>query len=733
MSMLIMAVLVAVALAVVPAFADGDGWYAFSPRNEAGGGAMDMSDWLDKPAGSHGFITLQGDALVFEDGTPVKLWGINHGNWACAPEAADADARAERYPQFGINAVRMHKFTWRDGGLGRDDISTQLTDEGWARLDYYVARLAENGLYHGWSHIYGHRPRPGDAERLAAYDEIANLQLPWGHLSRATTGLVNFAPDLQTLNIELTVNMLNHVNPHTGRRYADEPALAFIELQNEDDIFWSAIERSLEQCPTYRTMLCEQFSDWLAAKYGSHEALMEAWGGEGLLSDDAHLSKRNLYPRPDHGWFSAESEAAVAEGRPIRPHYLDRAAFLYERQVDFYTRFVQAIRETGYRGVIIGSCWQAGSGLTHFYNLAADAEAGMIDRHNYFGGSGGHGLQPGPVRLNSMLERPGSGILGTGMQQVLGRPFAISEWMSLIPNPWVAEGPAIVGVYGMGLQGWDASFHFAMGTHTYSRTIQGHGGGNIYNATSPTQMGQYPTLARMIYRGDVAEAPVVVRQAVPMSDLAAGTLHVDQRVRQTGDEKDFAASTALAVGRVVVDFADSAQPATPTVPLTGLLEEGRARSVTGQLDWRFGARKQSYFTVDTDATKAVVGFAPAEPIALGEVTVTPSGRFASLFITARGPGQTLADADSLVVTAFARARNTGMRFSEDSKQLLELGDAPVEIEPVRATVKLARPGFTVHVLDHDGHRTGRTLSVTDGQFTLDGAADRTPFYEIAFE
>ncbi|MDO1499035.1 beta-galactosidase [Winogradskyella maritima] len=123
-----------------------------------------------------------------------------------------------------------------------------------------------------------HRVKPKDSSRLIAYEEIADLSYPWHHLNGSTSSLVNFATDLQDLNIELTVNMLNRVNPYTGLRYADDPALSFVEFQNEDDIFWAAIERSLEQAPTYKKMLSKQFSLWLKEKYGTDERLKIAWG-----------------------------------------------------------------------------------------------------------------------------------------------------------------------------------------------------------------------------------------------------------------------------------------------------------------------------------------------------------------------------------------------------------------------------------------------------------------------
>lgn len=39
----------------------------------------------------------------------------------------------------------------------------------------------------------------------------------------------------------------------------------------------------------------------------------------------------------------------------------------------------------------------------------------------------------------------------------------------------------------------------------------------------------------------------------------------------------------------------------------------------------------------------------------------------------------------------------------------------------------------VNVLDHDGRRTGKTLAVDSGRFTIDGAKDKTLYYEVVFQ
>ena len=388
-------------------------WFAFTPSTTVKPGLIDMNDWLDAPAGKHGFLKMDGEKLRFEDGTPVKLWGTNISSNNSFVEEDKANAFADFVAKFGMNVVRFHKFTWYayDG-----EYSTRLNEEKFRRFDYFQNKLREKGIYYAWSHIYGHRVQPGDSSKLIAYEEIANLEFPWSHLDGSTVSLINFAPDLQDLNIALTVNMLNHVNPYTGLRYADDPGLAFIEFQNEDNIFWSAIERSLEQAPTYRALLNKQFSQWLQQKYGSQSALEEAWG-KNNVPDGETLAKQNIYPQPNHNLFSTEYESAIREDREMKTHILDKMRFLHETQIKFYKKFEKAVRATGYKGVIVASCWQAGSGISHFYNLHADYLVGMIDRHNYFGGGeGGHRMKTGAVRNNSMLREPGSGLLSTGMQ-----------------------------------------------------------------------------------------------------------------------------------------------------------------------------------------------------------------------------------------------------------------------------------------------------------------------------
>lgn len=702
-------------------------WFAFNPEGHLDSSAIDMSDWLDKPAGNHGFLEMKGDHLEFEDGTPVKFWGVNMGSNTPFPDSEKASQYVRFMSKYGINVVRFHKFTWE----ATDGVhSTVITDDKWSRLDYFSGALREAGIYYGWSHIYGHRVLPGDSSRLLAYDEVGSTSFPWAHLSGSSASLVNFADDLQVLNIELTVNMLNHVNPQTGLRYADDPALAFIELQNEDNIFWGAMEASLDQTPTYRALLCKKFSNWLNDKYGSQEALEKAWRGMGL-EENEHIDKKNIYPHPNHHAFTAACEAAQSTGRNLPQFWVDRAFFLYEEQTAFYQKFVQAIRDTGYKGVIVGSCWQAGSGITHLLNLHADYKVGPIDRHNYSGGGRGHSLKPGPLNNDPSVRTPGSGLLSTGLQQVKDRPFQISEWMALIPNEWTAEASPIIAAYGMGLQGWDASHSFALGRPHFTPTIQA--GRGIYNVTTPTQLSLYPALSAMIYRGDIREGDIIADRHYALSDLREGQLPNLEKISQQYDIKDFQSAVpteALAMGRVVLSFSENSQVDLASMDELWDRANKVIKSTTGQLEWHYG--DHSYFTINSDGTQGAVGFMPYEKIRLQDINIESDNQFAIIIVSSLDPEKSIQDSKRLLVTTIARARNRGMVYNDDHTELLDIGEPPIELEPVNFDLQVKRANPTIHVLDHVGKRTGRKIEPQNDIFHIKGEQEKTIYYEIIF-
>ena len=140
---------------------------------------------------------------------------------------------------------------------------------------------------------------------------------------------------------------------------------------------------------------------------------------------------------------------------------------------------------------------------------------------------------------------------------------------------------------------------------------------------------------------------------------------------------------------------------------------------------------EGYFTMNTPGTKAVVGFAQGKLQALGEASITVDTPFAAVYLTASEKTADIKTSKRLVLVTIARTFNDGMKYAEG--RMLERGKAPIRVEPVRVQIQLQRPGTpTVHILDHSGKRTGKTIPVKDGTFVADGAVTQTCYYEISY-
>ncbi len=707
----------------VPSPANWDQWFEWKGTGQIPtDSALSMDAWLDGPAGKYGRITRQGDSLL-RNGQPASFWGINVCFAATAPEKALADRRANMYAAHGINAVRLHKYADGDGwaGILTKNSFLEFDPAGLDRMDYFIAKLKEKGIYTKFSPTFGtFKLGPADKERVPFMAEF-------GSGDRVTTphGGAYFSKEIGDMQIEQTVRLLRHKNPYTGLTYAEDPAIMVVELLNEQSALFFTTMPTLKNSPTLRRMASETFTDWLLKRYGSKDAVLARWGEGGL----------NTFAGEGFGDESFENKSVVPVGNPWfydpdnlhgsqvhrRPRLLDTMAFLHELQNDYYSRFSQALRDVGYTGEIVASNWQAGRAISHYYNLHSDALAGIVDRHNYFNGG------------TPMLARPGSGMLSAGMQQVAGHPFMLSEWIHVFPTRFPSEGAAILAAYGMGLQGWDVSYIFQ---NRDNGGFEPRLGTDQWVVAQPEVLGLFPAIARHTLRRDIQTSEVTAVRSVHVPSLHEGKLGFDDQVRQGYDDKAFDSITvpaeALAAVRSLVSF-DNEYKETPRFDLAPYQKDGAIVSSTGQLAWHPapGPGDGGFFTIDTPATQAVVGFAHGKSHTLSGASIQTETPYAAIYLTASEADKTLADSNRLVLVALGRTLNDGMNYI-GSKKITD-GSAPIKMEPVRATIRLSRSGTaTVHVLDHDGKRTGQTIPVQNGTFTLDGATTQTPYYEVVF-
>jgi len=700
-----------------------ESWYALpASGTDTDSSVIGMENWLDAPAGKHGIVKQVSDHFEFADGTPVKFWGLNVAAGAAYPPKNQAETAAARYAKYGVNCIRFNQFIISWGGFGDKEDSTKFIPEKLDQMDYYVAKLKEHGIYYTWMHTWNFTLHPADKSKLLAYDEIVK-NLPGGN----TYGLIQVAPDVQDLQIEMLTNLLKHENPYTGLTYAEDPALAYLEVMNEDNIFFWAMDGALQKCPTYKRKLEERYAAWLKEKYKTQEAWRAAWG----IKDETAQIEAAMPVQTNPGLLGPESLAAKKNNPGELERMLDGAQFLHGEQNAYYSKIMKAARAAGYKGPWTGSGWWSPAMLPQYLTLKSDAMCGLVDRHNYFGGGG-------TEMFTSMLTQPGSGYLGTGLQQVAGHPFGISEWTHVYPNVYGAEGTPIYAVYGMGLQGWDTSFQFQSFSRAGYDPIVGNLPFGVWNAEQPCHIGQYPVLARMIYRGDVKEGEAVSVRRVSDKNLATGTFDFNEQTVGSGDIKDYSSSVpreALAAGRVLVEFTGDKEEATTLPELSKYkLADKVIQSNTKQLVWDYSGK--GFILINTPGTKGVVGFTPDAPHKLDNVTVTIHNPFASVLVTALEKDKTLANCKHALVSVIARASNTGFSYFTLNNNIIDNGKAPILLEPIQARIGITgRRIAAVNVLDFDGvSQPNKTVKVdSGGEFAIDTGVDHTMYYEVVFQ
>jgi len=214
-------------------------------------------------------------------GKPVRIWGVNLSFAANFPAHKDAGRVAQRLAAAGVNSVRCHHMDtsrWPRGIWNAKDGRT-IEPEALDRLDYFINELAERGIYTNINLHVGraHSQYLRLPETNRQYDKISGI----------------FTPALVTAQKQFARDLLTHVNPYRKVRYADDPAVAFVEITNEDSFFMWSSEQTLRTLPDYYAKILRgQFNHWLRQRYGDDEhALATIWGkgveplGENLLTN----------------------------------------------------------------------------------------------------------------------------------------------------------------------------------------------------------------------------------------------------------------------------------------------------------------------------------------------------------------------------------------------------------------------------------------------------------------
>lgn len=276
------------------------------PWDDTSVGPTNISSTLDKPAGKAGFVEVR-DGHLYAGHQRLRLFGINCTAGADFPDHDTADKLAARMAKYGLNAVRFHFLdaTWGSPKLIRYESGDwkNWDAEVLDRLDYFIGRLKEQGIYANLNLLVGRRFGVGDG-----VDPAVN-QLDW----KAAHAVGFFhAPHMEAQK-QYARRLLTHRNPYTKLTYAEDPAVAIVEINNENGLIHTWMSGHFDTLPdVFARDLQRQWNQWLAERYSGTAALSKAWGarneplGKEMLFNAA--LERNL-----NGWNVEQHQGAAVD------------------------------------------------------------------------------------------------------------------------------------------------------------------------------------------------------------------------------------------------------------------------------------------------------------------------------------------------------------------------------------------------------------------------------------
>lgn len=637
------------------------GWFEYPVGRE--GPPVDLS-FMNRdsqgefvPAGSRGFVRVDGERLVFDDGTEGRFWGVNLTAAAALPDAPRAVELAERLVRLGVNAVRLHHLdSWYRPIVDYSHpsgTSRHLDAQSMRRLDRLVYELRQRGIYIVLDPWVQRRFLPGDG--IPGTEAL-------GEGSFHLHPYIFFDERMQSLHREFLRAFWLHRNEFTGLRYVDDPAVIFSALANE-----ALLQRGRDhvQLEPYRSDFISQYRRW-ALRSG-----VVPVPGDGVIG-------RN-WPR-NHQRFYIEV---------MRRFYGGMATFMRE--------------ELGFRSPLNASNWF----LWH-WEIVSQQGMDLMDAHHYFGGDRvGPGQGLGGSWLDHPPGEPGGPFGMLGAMRVAGKPLVITEVAQSPPKRY--RGAYLPGLASVAsLQGWSGVFAYAFSQSASPSDVLSE----FELEADPLSLAGLVAGALIYRRADVPLARDGV--LVVVDDDHLFDLHHGER-RSEAFEHSEAFNRLLETRRVAVcfEYAEACGEAgsTSELPVARLADLRVASSVVssdcGSL-WRDWAR--GIGVIDTPRTQGVYGrLGAAGRLSTGDLEVEVDTPFATIVVSALD-GRTLAETSDILVVAMGQAENTGMRANFRGDTLEVRGRAPVLVEPVVGELRIRTGAVSAEIAPlQAGGRPGETL------------------------
>jgi hypothetical protein len=691
------------------------------PRDIVAGSALDLSGLLDAPAGKRGFIGVRGDRLAFADGTRARFAGNNISAMFPGTLGVD-DAKlvqlADRFARLGINLVRVSHLD----AVVRDDRSgsPQLVPEQIERFDRLVAEFKKRGIYVTVELFMGRWTQALTDRRFPGYSKQG------GHSRNAYEAAFPIDQEFRDDLKAWARTFLTHVNPYTGLALVDEPAIAFVGMNNEDPLPSLLQQRNpgtdipLEIAGMY----ARAFADALRRTYADDAALRAAWG-EALGADEGLAAGVRI----DLSVTGRRGEETLR--------------FLVAAQGDAWAEMEVFVRTLGLK-VPFTDCNMANSR----FEALLRTRFPLIDNHSYFDHPkflrkpwslpyGYH--QRAQVRPGRWWSRENLA-LEMAVSRHAGKPFAVSEYDHVFPNRHRSEVGIVFGGIAA-LQDWDALMQFSYGSDPKSLWEGDFMAKPFDKVCEPIGLATEAQLRFLFLRGDLRPAPGLVELYAKPSQLFASEWalgpetdllpFVTRTALRLADAPTPGATTvpihALAAGEGMLPRATGIDPAQLTTWFDSvkdrILPQGHASdpakgimvSATGELRWEFN---QGRVLVDTPRSRGAV-VKDATTVELGGLTATIDAGAASLTVHSLD-AEPLERSRRMLVIFATDVLNQGMRLEDKDQIVVTWGSAQKLLRTGRATVVISHPtALRAWALDTAGNRLAEVpMTRVDGRQSL---------------
>jgi hypothetical protein len=659
------------------------GWFAFDPKPDSfsDSSGINLRGLNEKTAGDGGFIAVNGAQFVHsKTGEPVRFWAVNGPS---GKSRDDLQNEARMLAKHGVNLVRIHhRYFDAKGEVDPAEVRHAID---------IVDTMKAEGIYSHFSIYFPIWFQPkSDTPWLEGYD---GRKVPFAALF--------FNKDFQERYREWWKGLLLTPNPSTGARLVDDPAVAGLEILNEDSyLFWTFNAGAIPD-PELR-LLETQFGNWLTGKYGSINAALQAWGG--LKIDRDRPAEGRMGFRPLWNMFNEKTARDQ-----------DTTKFLVESQRAFYRDTYRFLRGLGFKGLITASNWITASpevfGPLEKYTYTV---GDFIDRHGYFGCHSKGEAAEWSVRdghtyadrsaLRFEPEEPGKRKLFVhpAMDPSYdGKPSMISETTWNRPNRYRSEAPLFYAAYGA-LQDSDAIVHFALDTANWS--VKPGFFMQPWTLMSPAMMGQFPAAALIYRKGLVATGDLVVDLNLKIGELLdlKGTPMPQDAALDELRLRDIPKGTTLRpgnvidplvhfVGRTNVNFTDRGGPI-KLKNLKPFIDHKRqvVTSSTGQLWLDYG---KGVLAIDAPAAQGISGALREIKVAqLKDLTISSNLELGHIVVVSLD-GESLARSRRMLLQAMSEEKATDfgtVSAPGGHKKITSIGHDPWLVKELDGAVKFKR-------------------------------------------